>query len=933
MRNLGASAEAAGIAPERLVFATRVPRVEDHLARYLVADLFLDTWPYNAHTTAADALRAGLPVITCEGQAFPARVAASLLRTFGLPELVTSSLEAYFDLALSLSRSPRRIQKLRQRLASLDGHPAFGPAFTRSLEKALDSVTPARVEPAAQPAQAAPTAAEEAEAFHREHMAGRPWVAVHLRGSHQGSGSPYAAYHGFVERIIELNPTIGVFLLADDAPAIAEYTARYGDRLLCAPAARSGDRIGAQPGVPLGEEVPVDTLLALKCDYFIGNKESNASLAIKGLKDWAQGFCFLLAGAETSLSPHPQEQPEARACRLCGGPLQEAFSRKVLGKYDVKYYRCLGCASLQTEAPYWLEEAYGPQAERFDTGKASRTLVNFLLMKRLFEILELRPGDRCADFGGGTGLFARLMRDAGFNVFNYDKYGSGEFCSGLTWKAFEHPVKATTVFEVVEHFSDPAAEWEILFRSTSDYIIGSTGLYADQDPDWFYLCPEGGQHIFFHSVQALIHVAAGHGWSAYLVGGYFLLCRRPLAEAAAQALQPWISNPLDTVRQTFESWVKNPYACATADSQRQQALARLRSPGARIALDGTFFRFASGISRLWRQLLMEWSANGFGEFLVVLDRNHTAPRLPGLTYVDIPPEGWAGREADRGMLQQVCDAHGITAFMSTYYTLPLATPSLLMAYDMIPEVLGFDRDDPQWDHKREAIRCASHFMAISDSTADDLVRFFPQVARAEIRRTHCGTDFRTPAPAQVADFKARHGIDRPYFMLSGDRSGYKNGILAFKAFALLGDRRKDFALVCTHSMPITDPELLALLGEGKVLPLILSDEDLQCAYAGAQALIYPSRYEGFGLPVLEAMACSCPVVTCRNSSIPEVAGDAALFVDPDDPAALHAALLSLEDPELRAGLIRKGLRQAEGFTWRRMAEEVEAAICHWLAPS
>jgi predicted O-linked N-acetylglucosamine transferase (SPINDLY family) len=151
MRNLGASAEAAGIAPERLVFATRVPRVEDHLARYLVADLFLDTWPYNAHTTAADALRAGLPVITCEGQAFPARVAASLLRTFGLPELVTSSLEAYFDLALSLSRSPRRIQKLRQRLASLDGHPAFGPAFTRSLEKALDSVTPARVEPRKRP--------------------------------------------------------------------------------------------------------------------------------------------------------------------------------------------------------------------------------------------------------------------------------------------------------------------------------------------------------------------------------------------------------------------------------------------------------------------------------------------------------------------------------------------------------------------------------------------------------------------------------------------------------------------------------------------------------------------------------------------------------------------------------------------------------------
>ena len=96
-----------------------MPRVEDHLARYRQADLFLDTHPYNAHTTAADALLAGLPVVTYRGQSFPARVASSLLSAAGLPELVTDSVEAYEALALDLARDPQRRAGLRQRLAGL----------------------------------------------------------------------------------------------------------------------------------------------------------------------------------------------------------------------------------------------------------------------------------------------------------------------------------------------------------------------------------------------------------------------------------------------------------------------------------------------------------------------------------------------------------------------------------------------------------------------------------------------------------------------------------------------------------------------------------------------------------------------------------------------------------------------------------------------
>lgn len=135
-RNLRASAQAAGVAPERLVFAQRVPRVEDHLARYRQADLFLDTHPYNAHTTAADALLAGLPVLTCSGQAFPARVAGSLLHAAGLPELVTHSLVDYEALALQLAHAPARLAALKAKLAAGRSSSALLDAdgFTRHLE-------------------------------------------------------------------------------------------------------------------------------------------------------------------------------------------------------------------------------------------------------------------------------------------------------------------------------------------------------------------------------------------------------------------------------------------------------------------------------------------------------------------------------------------------------------------------------------------------------------------------------------------------------------------------------------------------------------------------------------------------------------------------------------------------------------------------------
>jgi predicted O-linked N-acetylglucosamine transferase (SPINDLY family) len=135
--NLRREAERRGVAPHRLVFAPRVG-VGEHLARHKLADLFLDTLPYNAHTTASDALRAGVPIVTCMGNSFASRVAASLLHAAGVPEFVTHSLDDYFALALRLARDPALLARRRAALAdSSRTLPLFDvDRFRRNIEKA-----------------------------------------------------------------------------------------------------------------------------------------------------------------------------------------------------------------------------------------------------------------------------------------------------------------------------------------------------------------------------------------------------------------------------------------------------------------------------------------------------------------------------------------------------------------------------------------------------------------------------------------------------------------------------------------------------------------------------------------------------------------------------------------------------------------------------
>ncbi len=351
--------------------------------------------------------------------------------------------------------------------------------------------------------------------------------------------------------------------------------------------------------------------------------------------------------------------------------------------------------------------------------------------------------------------------------------------------------------------------------------------------------------------------------------------------------------------------------------------------GLTVLVDGIFFQFRStGIARVWHNLLSQWSRSDFAASVILLDRDGTAPAIPNITTVTIPAFHPLYAEEDRRMLQRCCDAAGADIFISTYYTVPQTTPSVFMAHDMIPENTSFfDLNEPMWQLKHYGIAHASAYIAVSRNTALDLVRFHPAAADT-LTIAYNGIDtacFYRACPEEIACFRRDYAVEKPYFIYVGDRTGYKNGWLFFAGLAALPSRGA-YEVVCIGGNPTLEPEFAALVPDVRIHILALPDAQLRAAYSGAVAFVYPSLYEGFGLPILEAMACDCPVITCQTSSIPEVAGAAALYVEPGKPEQMAEALQQVQDEAIRLFLVHRGRQQLKRFSWAGMAAAVRKVL-------
>jgi hypothetical protein len=195
-------------------------------------------------------------------------------------------------------------------------------------------------------------------------------------------------------------------------------------------------------------------------------------------------------------------------CKICSEQSYQLFIERVLNKYDVKYFQCSKCFFIQTEEPYWLDDAYRSPINIEDTGLVDR---NIILAKRTASIIYFlfNKHGKFLDYAAGYGLFVRLMRDYGFDFYWSDIYTQNIFARGFEFDLLvDKKIELATAFECFEHFANPLAEIDKI-HTLSKNILFSTEIFDRNAPslDWDYYGFSHGQHVSFYSIQSLIFIA------------------------------------------------------------------------------------------------------------------------------------------------------------------------------------------------------------------------------------------------------------------------------------------------------------------------------------------------------------------------------------------------------------------------------------------
>lgn len=269
----------------------------------------------------------------------------------------------------------------------------------------------------------------------------------------------------------------------------------------------------------------------------------------------------------------------------------------------------------------------------------------------------------------------------------------------------------------------------------------------------------------------------------------------------------------------------------------------------------------------------------------------------------------------------------------TYYAYkskgPAKVPTVLTVYDMIHErfVNSFPQGDDTIQRKKAAVFRASHIICISENTRRDLLELY-DLDPNKVSVVYLGHDlkFATRESKQCSIVISQ---SQPYLLYVGHRGSYKNFNRFLRAYACSSWLRENFQIICFGGGAF-QPDEIELIKElsikpGQIKQVSGDDETLVAYYKNAAVFVYPSLYEGFGIPPLEAMGLGCPVVCSNASSIPEVVGDAGEYFDPESIDSIRDSLDKvLQSTEKRSNLIRTGLNKCNQYSWDRCASETLA---------
>ncbi|HPM02006.1 MAG TPA: glycosyltransferase, partial [Candidatus Cloacimonadota bacterium] len=342
----------------------------------------------------------------------------------------------------------------------------------------------------------------------------------------------------------------------------------------------------------------------------------------------------------------------------------------------------------------------------------------------------------------------------------------------------------------------------------------------------------------------------------------------------------------------------------------------------KILIDGVIFYLQKGkfggISNVWINYLKKIESSKYKENFLILDRENCVPKdinirkIYGNPYIYISEKD---RNSDAEYIDTICKQNHIDLFISTYYTHSKNFPNALMLHDFIPEVFNLNPKSPEWQAKREGISNSQYFISISNNTKKDFERFYPNEAfikKNEIIHNGVSDIFRIYSDVEKNIFLKKHNITKKYYLICGYRTQYKN-VLSFLRAVNLFTNPESFEVIFTGGNNELEDNYKPYLVDLKYRKIDLPQEEMPLIFSCAEALIYLSDYEGFGLPIIEAMRTGCPVITCNNSSINEVAGNAAVYVNNKDILQIKKALESIAN--VKSELIIKGLTQSKKFSW------------------
>lgn len=348
----------------------------------------------------------------------------------------------------------------------------------------------------------------------------------------------------------------------------------------------------------------------------------------------------------------------------------------------------------------------------------------------------------------------------------------------------------------------------------------------------------------------------------------------------------------------------------------------------KIYLDNIIYSLqrAGGISIYWKELTQRFLASD--NQIIFLEKEKATDNIfrreltlmPGTIVNDLSLPTRVLRHLDPFFLKT--DNQAI--FHSSYYRI-IARRNLLnivTVHDFIHEL--YRKGLPRIAHsfqKSRTIQAAAGIICVSENTKRDLLRFYPFIPEDKISVIYHGysSDFHviTSLPG-MPSFLAH--ITRKLVVFIGDRAAYKNFTAAVLAVGQLADYH--LLIIGGHSLSSTEKVLLRQKVAGRYSHHNgIKSHELNIIYNIACCLIYPSSYEGFGIPVLEAMAAGCPVIAIDTSSIPEVAGKAAILLPRPDPILLAKAIEQLSDLPIRKNLIMLGLQQAKKFSWDKCFDQ------------